>query len=124
MGIEYTGAELAREALARCDVLGRISEETGCLTRRFATPALRAAQEQVAGWMRAAGLSAYWDNVGNLRGRYEGEHPAAPALLLGSHLDTVRDAGKYDGVLGVLGALASHVRRPGRGPQSPQAEAD
>ncbi|HEU5327516.1 MAG TPA: allantoate amidohydrolase [Thermomicrobiales bacterium] len=121
MGVEYTGTEMAREVLARCDVLGGISEEAGCLTRRFATPALRAAQEQVAGWMRAAGLSVRWDNVGNLRGRYEGDRSDAPALLLGSHLDTVRDAGKYDGVLGVLVALAAVERLHARGERLPYA---
>jgi allantoate deiminase len=121
MNVERTGAELAREVLARCDVLGGISEEAGCLTRRFATPALRAAQEQVAAWLRVAGLSVRWDNVGNLRGRYEGARPDAPALLLGSHLDTVRDAGKYDGVLGVLVASAAVERLHARGERLPFA---
>lgn len=92
--------------LARCDVLASYSEESGCLTRRFATPALRQATDAVEAWMRATGMSVRRDNVGNLIGRYEADRPGARTLLLGSHLDTVRDAGRYDGPLGVLVALA------------------
>ena len=88
--------------LERCDVLAAISEETGRLVRRFATPALREAVDTVGGWMRDAGLAVREDAVGNLIGR-RGE---GPALVLGSHLDTVIDAGRYDGPLGVLGAIA------------------
>ena len=93
--------------LERCDVLARCSEEPGRLTRRFATPALADARELVAGWMREAGLEPRYDAVGNLVGRRDG---AGRTLLLGSHLDTVRDAGRYDGPLGVLLALAAADR--------------
>jgi acetylornithine deacetylase/succinyl-diaminopimelate desuccinylase-like protein len=51
------------------------------------------------------------DAVGNICGRYEGTEPEAPALLLGSHLDTVRNAGKYDGMLGVVTAINGAKRR-------------
>ena len=50
-------------------------------------------------------MAAAIDAVGNVVGRYEGERPGAPALLLGSHIDTVRDAGNYDGKLGVLAGI-------------------
>ena len=93
--------------LERCDVLARCSEEPGRLTRRFATPALAEARELVAGWMREAGLEPRHDAVGNLVGRRDGP---GRTLLLGSHLDTVRDAGRYDGPLGVLLALAAADR--------------
>ena len=93
--------------MARCDELARHSEEPDRLTRRYGTPALRAAQELVAGWLRAAGMTTRRDAVGNVIARYEGKAPGAPAFLLGSHLDTVRDAGKYDGPLGILVALAA-----------------
>ena len=96
-----------RAVLERCDVLARCSEEPGRLTRRFATPALADAREHVAGWMREAGLEPRVDAVGNLIGRRDG--PGA-TLLLGSHLDSVRDAGRYDGPLGVLLALAAAER--------------
>src|SRR4051812_8260855 len=95
----------ARTVLERCDALAQLTEEPGRLTRRFATPALRAAGERVEGWMREAGLQTRRDAVGNLIGR-RGD----AALLLGSHLDTVRDAGRYDGMLGVLVAIAAAER--------------
>jgi allantoate deiminase len=102
----------ARAVLERCDVLARCSEEPGRLTRRFATPALDEARALVDGWMREAGLHTRRDPLGNLIGRRPGG--AKPALVLGSHLDTVRDAGRYDGPLGVLVALACAERLRGR----------
>jgi allantoate deiminase len=96
----------AATVLERCARLGAISEEPGLLVRRYATSAMREANDLVAGWMRDAGLSVREDAVGNVIGRREGERSGAPALVLGSHLDTVRDAGRYDGPLGVLAALA------------------
>ena len=71
----------------------------------FLSPQARAASELVLGWMRAAGMQARLDAIGNARGRYEGARPGLPCLVLGSHLDTVRDAGKYDGMLGVVTAI-------------------
>ena len=90
--------------MARCAQLARISEEPGRLTRPYASRALAEARSLVAGWMREAGLQARLDAAGNLAGRRPGP-PGAPVLLLGSHLDTVRDAGAYDGPLGILVAL-------------------
>src|SRR5260221_1401419 len=101
-----SGDGLARSVMARCDTLGGFSEEAERLTRRFATAPMREVNARVAAWMRAAGMDVRQDAVGNLIGRYEGRSADAPTLLLGSHLDTVRDAGKYDGPLGVLTALA------------------
>jgi allantoate deiminase len=91
--------------LQRCDALARHSELPGGLTRVFLSPQARAAADLVLGWMREAGMQARLDAIGNAVGRYEGERPAAPCLMLGSHLDTVRDAGKYDGMLGVVTAI-------------------
>jgi allantoate deiminase len=65
----------------------------------------RAASELTLDWMRAAGMTARLDAIGNVVGRYEGQQPGLPCLMLGSHLDTVRDAGKYDGMLGVVTAI-------------------
>ena len=95
----------AERILARCDELAHCSEAPDHLTRVYLSPQMRAANELVLGWMRAAGMSARVDAIGNVCGRYEGTTPGAPALLLGSHLDTVRDAGKYDGMLGVVSAI-------------------
>ena len=107
----------AAEVLARVAILGEISEEPDRLTRRFATPALARAGDVVAGWMDAAGMTVRRDAVGNVIGRL-GE--GAP-LVLGSHLDTVPNAGRYDGPLGVLAAIAV-VERVAAGPGHPTLE--
>ena len=98
--------------MARCDELAAYTEEPGRITRPYGTPALAAARDAIARWMRDAGLEVRTDAVGNVRGRSQGSAPAAPALLLGSHLDSVRDAGRYDGPLGILVALEAvdHLR--------------
>ncbi len=88
--------------MARCDALARCSEQQGALTRVYLSPELKAASALVLEWMHAAGMQARIDAVGNVVGRYEGERPGLPCLMLGSHLDTVRDAGKYDGMLGIV----------------------
>jgi hydantoinase/carbamoylase family amidase len=79
----------------------------GGITREVFTPTYRAAAEQVAEAMEAAGLAVRTDAFGNLRGRWEGAEPGAPAVLTGSHFDTTLNAGRYDGVVGVLGAIAA-----------------
>ena len=94
----------AATVLRRCDELAAFSEEEGRLTRRFATPALRQAGEAVRAWMETAGMTVRRDAIGNLIGRLGESHPRT--MLLGSHLDTVTDAGRYDGTLGVLVAIA------------------
>ncbi|GAB4426461.1 MAG: allantoate amidohydrolase [Chloroflexi bacterium OHK40] len=99
--------DLAATVMARCDTLGAISEEEGRLTRRSYTQAMRRANDQVAAWMRAAGMDVREDPAGTLLGHYAASKPGAPTLLLGSHLDSVRDAGRYDGPLGVLVGLAA-----------------
>jgi allantoate deiminase len=96
----------AARVLERCARLGEISEESGRLTRRFGTDAMREANALVGGWMRDAGLQVREDDVGNLIGRRGEGRP----FVLGSHLDTVRNAGRYDGPLGVLVALAAVER--------------
>jgi allantoate deiminase len=99
---------LPRIVIERCQYLAGCSEETGAITRPFASEAMRCAHELVGDWMREAGMTVRRDNVGNLRGRYEG--PGDSTLLLGSHLDSVRNAGKYDGPLGVAVAIAAVQR--------------
>lgn len=93
--------------MQRCDILAHCSEEPDRLTRPFASAAMRSAHEYVGRWMQEAGLTVRRDNVGNLRGRYESSNSGAPTLILGSHLDSVRDAGRYDGPLGVMVAIAA-----------------
>ncbi len=99
------GQTRAAKVMERIETLAGFSEEEGLLLRRSYTDAMRQANAAVARWMTGAGMSVRQDHAGNLIGRYEGaEHKQT--LLLGSHLDTVRDAGKYDGPLGILIALA------------------
>src|SRR5437762_13171760 len=88
-----------------CEALARCSEQADGLTRVFLSKEQRAASDLVLGWMRDAGMTAKLDEIGNCVGRYEGDRPGSPCLVLGSHLDTVRDAGKYDGMLGVITAI-------------------
>jgi allantoate deiminase len=94
----------------RLDILGALSDEPDRLTREFAGDAMRQAHDHASAWMREAGMAVRHDNIGNLRGRFDGAAPDNPTLMLGSHLDTVRDAGKYDGPLGVVVAIAAVQR--------------
>ena len=98
--------DLAQLVMQRIATLAQISEEPGRLTRTFATPAMRRANEVVGAWMREAGMKVRTDAIGNLIGHYAAAIPNGKIFMLGSHLDTVRDAGKFDGPLGVLVALA------------------
>ncbi len=102
--------------MERIDALAAISEtDDGLTTRTFGSDAMGRANALVGAWMRAAGLSVRVDGIGNLRGI---EPPdGRPLLLLGSHLDTVREAGRFDGPLGVLAAVASvEAARASSGP--------
>ena len=96
----------AAKVVRRCRELAAISEEDGRLTRPFASGAMARANALVGGWMAQAGLDVRVDAAGNLVGRLAGSDASAGTLLLGSHLDSVRDAGAFDGPLGVLSALA------------------
>jgi allantoate deiminase len=96
----------ATRVMERCEFLGQVSEAPDLLFRFYGSQAMRRANELVGYWMRAAGMSVRRDEIGNLIGRYEARDKNAGTLVLGSHLDTVRDAGKYDGPLGVMVALA------------------
>jgi allantoate deiminase len=114
-------APLAQAVMARADVLAGCSEEADRLTRRFGTAAHAKASATVSDWMRAAGMDVRRDAIGNVIGRYEAEERQAPALLLGSHLDTVPDAGRYDGMLGVLAGIAAVERLHATGSRLPVA---
>lgn len=98
----------AAELMARCDILAGCTEVPGEITRTYATLALREAMSLAAGWMAEAGMTVREDAVGNLIGRYEAD-PSIPdpkTFLIGGHLDSVRNAGRYDGILGVLTGIA------------------
>ncbi|RYX83546.1 allantoate amidohydrolase [bacterium] len=100
-------SQSAARVLARCDQLAKCSESPANLTRTFLSPAMAQANEMVANWMSEATMTPRVDELGNLIGHYGAREksPTAPKLLFGSHLDTVPNAGKYDGMLGVLLAI-------------------
>src|SRR2546423_8425631 len=101
---------LGGRAESMVNALGTISAEPDRLVRLFLTPEHRRAADRVAEWMRAAGLRVSEDALGTVRGRLEGER--GKRLLIGSHIDTVIDAGKYDGPFGVIAGIlaAEHFR--------------
>jgi allantoate deiminase len=92
---------------ARLDRLAGVSEERSATTRTFLSPAMRRANGLVGSWMRSAGLAVREDTVGNLIGRLGAGGGEAPALVMGSHLDTVWNGGRFDGALGVLLPIAA-----------------
>jgi allantoate deiminase len=104
--------------MERADLLARCSSGPG-ITRMYGTPPHASAMGTVSGWMKAAGMSVRSDAIRNVIGRCDGRNPAAPPLVLGSHLDTVRDAGRWDGALGVLSAIAVVERLHAAGMRPP-----
>ena len=92
--------------MARLEAFAQFTDEPRRLTRLFLSEAHRRAAHAFIGWCGEAGLKAKIDAAGNVVARYEGRRAGAPALMLGSHIDTVRDAGWYDGNYGALAALA------------------
>lgn len=92
----------AAQVMRRIEELAAISEDERGVTRTFGTPAFLQGRALVQGWMEAAGLEVRTDSIGNLRGRLASANPAAKTFVIASHIDTVVNAGKYDGPLGVL----------------------
>src|SRR5437868_7001446 len=97
---------LGDEIVGRINALAAISETPDHLARVFLSPEHRTAADLLLSWMREAGMAAHLDAIGNVCGRYEGERPGLPCLMLGSHYDTVRDAGKWDGPLGLVTSIS------------------
>src|SRR3981189_2906146 len=116
---EIAGSEspmLGDLIVGRIDELAAICETEKHLTRIFLTAQHRAAADLLLSWMSEAGMRAHLDAIGNVCGRYEGERSGLPCLMLGSHYDTVRDAGKWDGPLGLITAICcvADLHRRGR----------
>lgn len=105
--------------MQRIGALAEITEEPGQITRTFASPAMKRANRLVGSWMRAAQMTVREDAAFNLLGVWPSENKNAKTFLLGSHLDTVRNAGKYDGPLGVLTAIAAVELLRARGVKLP-----
>src|ERR1700754_3953456 len=112
---------LGEQIVGRINRLAAISEVPDNLTRIFLTPEHRAAADLIMTWMVEAGMSARLDAIGNVCGRYEGERPGLPCLMLGSHYDTVRDAGRWDGPLGLITAISCVADLHKRGRRLPFA---
>jgi allantoate deiminase len=112
---------LGDEIVRRINELGAISETAEHLARIFLSPEHRIAADLIMSWMKDAGMAAHLDAIGNVCGRYEGDRPGLPCLMLGSHYDTVRDAGKWDGPLGVITAIACVADLNRRGVRLPFA---
>lgn len=94
-------------ALARVETLGCISDSRDYLVRTFLSPANLEAARIVCGWMEELGMETGHSADGTVRGILAGGDPGDKPLLIGSHIDTVVDAGRYDGALGLISALAA-----------------
>src|SRR5204863_10124272 len=94
------------ELMRQADVLGLFSEDAPHLTRTYLSEQHKQAGEYLIGLMRRAGMEAGFDALGNIVGRYEAAAPNAPVVMTGSHQDSVRNAGKYDGLFGIITAIA------------------
>lgn len=104
----------AADVMAWCRRLAKYTEEPGYTTRTFLSPPMRQVHHDLCGWLRSLGLEPWLDAAGNLRCEYPGASPGARSLLIGSHLDTVPRAGAFDGILGVVLAIALVENLQGR----------
>lgn len=95
----------AEKILQRINELASISEDEGCITRTYGTKAFIEGRNKVEQWMKEAGLQTSIDNIGNVRGRLLSHHKQAKTFVIASHIDTIINAGKFDGPLGVLVGL-------------------
>ena len=99
-------SQRAEEVIARCHTLAKFSEDVGSTRRTFLSPPMNDCHREVTRWLESVGSHVRVDAAGNLRGFYAGGNPEAPRLIVGSHLDTVPNAGAFDGILGVVLAAA------------------
>lgn len=93
---------MPNRAIERCRQIAAISEIPGQICRTFLCPCTYQVHALLREWMEAEGMEVWVDHAGNLHGLYPGAAPEAPRLLIGSHIDTVPNAGPFDGVLGVV----------------------
>ena len=94
------------DILAQAEALSKFTEDAPRITRTYLTPQHRAAGDFIRNLMREARMAADYDALGNVVGHYDAAMPGAPVLISGSHMDSVRNAGKYDGLFGILSAIA------------------
>jgi len=106
MGAIATSTKQAERVISRCRELALCTETPGETTRMFLCDAMADCHARLSAWMTAAGMDVSVDHAGNLRGVYAGVSANAPRLLIASHLDTVPNAGAFDGILGVMMGVA------------------
>ena len=97
--------KLAEEVIARCRKLATYSEDARGTRRTFLSPPMHDCHREVSSWMQSLGMNVSVDAVGSLRGFHSAAAASAPRILIGSHLDTVPNAGAFDGILGVVLAI-------------------
>src|ERR1700704_5320604 len=112
---------MAMDILERVAALGRHSDSPSHYARTYLTTAHQAAASKIAEWMREAGMTVRIDAVGSVIGRYDAGARGGKTLLMGSHFDSVRNAGKFDGVLGILVPIACIAELNRRGERLPVA---
>jgi allantoate deiminase len=101
-----TSTHRAARIITRCRQIAACTEVPGEITRLFLTPPMHNVHALLRNWMQAAGMTVRVDAIGNLRGFWPGLTPESPRLLIASHLDTVPNAGAFDGILGVVLGVA------------------
>jgi allantoate deiminase len=101
-----TPTDRAARIITRCREIAACTEVPGEITRLFLTPPMHEVHELLRDWMETLGMTVSVDPIGNLRGFWPGLCPGSPRLLIGSHLDTVPNAGAFDGILGVVLGVA------------------
>ena len=114
MSMVATTKTRAQEVITRCKQLASFSEDHGSIRRTFLSPPMHDCHREITKWLSAAGADVTIDAAGNLRAVYAASQFGAPRLLVGSHLDTVPNAGAYDGILGVMIAVSLLESREGR----------
>jgi hypothetical protein len=97
-----TYLQRAESVLSRINELSLVSDDRDGITRIYGSPACLQAGTKVLSWMQQAGLKTRVDSIGNLRGRLECPVSNARTLVIASHIDTVINAGKFDGPLGIV----------------------
>src|SRR5215471_13217706 len=113
-GVGSEPGAFGKRIMELADRLAQWSESSDGLTCTYLSPAHRSVAAEIRNWMREAGLITEVDEVANVIGRYAAAGPAARTLIMASHYDTVRNAGKYDGRLGILTVLVEHLKWIGR----------
>ena len=109
-----TYSDRAAQVISRCREIAAYTDVPGETTRLFLAPSMHQVHALLRKWMETAGMTVHIDAIGNLRGLWPSSSPNSPRLIIGSHLDTVPDAGAFDGILGVVLGLAIIEELQGR----------